>query len=187
MPKKRKLSPRLLRFKDAYLKDPNAYRAARKVGYAESTSRAEAPMWIGKTREKSKYPKLWDMVQEAMAARSKATGIDAQWVLEELKKLYEGNLDKFLVRSENAAPYYDLSKASEEDMALIDQCKIETYFEYDEDGAATGEVRKIALKKSSRLSILKVIGKHVGVKAFEDQLNITGSVTLNFDKQDANA
>jgi len=86
---KKGLSRRQMVFIDEYLKDLNAEQAAIRAGYARSTARKESGLWLGKSRQKSKYPAMWDAVQAAMDARSQRTQIDSDYVLNTIQDTVE--------------------------------------------------------------------------------------------------
>lgn len=76
------LTPKQTRFVEEYLLDLNAAAAARRAGYSEKNADSIAAQLLSKT-------KVFEAVQSAVAARSAKTGITAEYVLENLKRLSE--------------------------------------------------------------------------------------------------
>ena len=76
---KDKITPQDEIFRDEYLVDLNAYRAAKAAGYAESTSRISAFKWV---KDPNAKPELYRQIKEALKERSIRTGITADKVLE---------------------------------------------------------------------------------------------------------
>lgn len=57
-------TPRHYEFAREYAKGTDVKAAAIKAGFSEKTASDRAYEWIGKNRSDSKYPELWDLVQE---------------------------------------------------------------------------------------------------------------------------
>lgn len=76
------LTPKQARFVEEYLLDLNAAAAARRAGYSEKNSDSIAAQLLSKT-------KVFEAVQSAIAARSAKAEITAEYVLENLKRLFE--------------------------------------------------------------------------------------------------
>lgn len=89
MSKNSKLTAKQQVFVDEYLKDLNATQAAIRAGYSATTANKKAPLWVGKSRDKSPYPMIWDAVQVAMDERAKRTQIDADYVLNTIRDTVE--------------------------------------------------------------------------------------------------
>ena len=97
------LSNKQQRFVEEYMKDTNAAQAAIRAGYAASTADKKAPLWVGKSREKSSQPKVWDAVQAGLTELSEEAKMDAAWILEEQRRIYDRTLiDEDFKQSANA-------------------------------------------------------------------------------------
>lgn len=83
------LTAKQQRFVEEYLVDLNATQAAIRAGYAKTTAEKKAPVWVGKSRESSPYPAVWDAVDDALRKRSEKTGITAEYVLKSLQHVAE--------------------------------------------------------------------------------------------------
>ncbi len=86
------LTPKQQRFVAEYLVDLNATQAAVRAGYSEKTAYS-----VG--HENLKKPEVAAAIQEAMEARSQRTEIAQDWILEQLKLVYEASIE--------ARPVYD--------------------------------------------------------------------------------
>lgn len=120
-----------------YLVDLNAIAAAKRAGYAASTAIAKASTWVIESRDSCPPNKqhVWDAVNEAKAKRAEHTGINAEYVLQQAKKLHE--------------------RCMQEEPVLDRYGNITGVYKFDAAGAAKG---------------LELLGKHVGVQAFREQV-----------------
>lgn len=145
-----------------YIKDFNASRAARDAGYSEKTAGSQGFDLL-------KKPEIQQAIAKALEERTERLKVDADWVLQRAVELWNANLGHLLVTPENGMPYYDLSKATPEQLAAIDSLHLETVTEKD-DSDEVVTVRKIRVAMPKRLDVLALIGKHVDVRAFQDRL-----------------
>ncbi len=86
------LTPKQQLFVAEYLVDLNATQAAVRAGYSEKTAYS-----VG--HENLKKPEVAAAIQEAMEVRSQRTEIAQDWILEQLKLVYEASIE--------ARPVYD--------------------------------------------------------------------------------
>lgn len=178
-PKPAELTGKQRVFVEEYLVDLNATQAAIRAGYSADT--AYAIGW-----ENLRKPDIQKAISKAQAERSERTEIDADWVLKRLATIANTSLGDFLViPKDGSPPYYDLAKATPEQLACIDSLQIDVEYESGERGKkATAEnslleVRKIKLSKPPQLKALDLIGKHIGVQAFADRLKLDATVTID--------
>jgi phage terminase small subunit len=75
------LNPKQQRFVEEYLVDRNGTQAAIRAGYSPKTANVQASDLLAK-------PNIAAAVAEGSAKLSEKTGLDAQWVLDGLKKNY---------------------------------------------------------------------------------------------------
>lgn len=80
MTNKAKLTAKQEMFCKEYLIDLNATQAAIRAGYSENAARQQGAENMAK-------PVILETIQEAMAKRSKKTGITAEWVLKGIESL----------------------------------------------------------------------------------------------------
>ncbi len=127
------LPPKQRLFVEQYLLDMNATGAAERAGYAHPNT--QGPRLLQK-------PKVAAAIAGAVRARSERTKIDADWVLQNLRAVYERVTQevKPSLNSKTGKPLKD------------------------EDGNAL-----YTYNASAALRALELIGKHVGVNAFEEK------------------
>lgn len=153
------LSHRHQRFVDEYIVDLNGTEAAIRAGYSAKSARAQASQLLA-------LPDVQAAVTEAQASRRERTKIDADWVLRRLAD--EADADLADLYDENGAlkPVKDWPTIWRK--GLVAGVEVE---ELREEGAAVGFVRKVKL--SDRIKRIELIGKHVGVQAFREQLGLS--------------
>lgn len=152
-----KLTAKQQRFVDEYLIDLNATQAYIRAGYKNFDS---AGVEASKTLNN---PKIRQAVDEAMAERSRRTGINQDRIVQELAKLALVNISD-VIDLENATIK---EGATREDLACIQSIKIKpTEF---------GDEREVKFydKKGS----LELLGKHLGM--FKDKLEFENDLDLN--------
>lgn len=152
-----KLTAKQQRFVDEYLIDLNATQAYIRAGYKNYDS---AGVEANKTLN---IPKVRQAVDEAMAERSKRTGVTQDRVLLEIAKMAFLNIDDVVdLKTGKIKP-----NAKKEDLACIQSIKIKPT-EY-------GEEREIKFydKKGS----LELCGKHLGM--FKDKVELEADMDLN--------
>lgn len=163
------LTPKQARFVEEYLIDPNATQAAIRAGYAHPTTQG---------------PRLLDNVGVAAAIaaaqekRSRRTEIDAAWVLTRLHVEATADLADILDDAGAIKPV--------KEWPLIWRQGLVAGIDVQEnviEGVKVGQTVKVKL--SDRIKRLELIGKHVNVQAFRDQVHQTGAVTLNVTQEDA--
>lgn len=158
------MTPKQQRFVEEYLIDLNASAAARRSGYSAKTADA-----IG--RENLGKPTIAAAIAAAQQARSERTKIDADWVLRTLAEEKTADLADLIDEHGNVKPVKDWPMTFRRGVVV----GIEAFEEYAGSGAdrvAVGMVRKVKL--TDRTKHLELIGRHVGVRAFRDQVEHTG-------------
>lgn len=139
-------------FIEEYLIDLNATQAAIRAGYSPSTAKD-----IG--CENLAKPNIRAHIDQALAERSKRTGVNADRVVEELAKVAFVNASD-IINAEDATLRAD---AAPEDTAAIQSVKVKTF---GEDGLER------EIKMADKLKALELLGKHLGM--FKDKLEISG-------------
>lgn len=174
------LTEKQARFCEEYLLDLNATQAAIRAGYSPDTAYS-----IG--HEILKKPETQSVLDQMRAERSKATKIDAAWLLERLAA--EASADVRDLYDEHGAvkPIDEWPLIFRQ--GLIQSIEVEE--EYDEvddpddefrdpdDLRKRKKIRKavgrvVKFKLDSRVKRLELIGRHIGVKAFSDRMEVTG-------------
>lgn len=167
----RGLNAKQARFVEEYLIDLNATQAAIRAGYSEKTAGQQG-------FELLKKPEIEAALAEAQAERSKRTQIDADWVLTRLASEATADLADIVDETGAIRPIAD--------WPLIWRQGLVAGIDVQEnmvEGVKVGETVK--LKLSDRIKRIELIGKHVNVQAFRDQVHSTGAVTLNVTQEDA--
>ena len=164
----RNLNAKQARFCEEYVVDLNATQAAIRAGYSRETARFQASDLLTK-------PNVVAYVEELQSDRSEETGITAAWVLKRLAE--EAFAD--------VADLYDdegmLKPVDEWPMVwrtgLVAGIEVETKYERkDGDVIDVGRVAKIKL--ADRAKRLELIGRHIGVQAFKENIGLTGVVGI---------
>lgn len=156
-----KLSAKQQRFVEEYLIDLNATQAAIRAGYKKSEyTDTNANKLLENTR-------IAEAVEQAMAERSKRTGISQDRVLLEIAKMAFVNIDDVVDVKTGAVK----NGAAREDLACIQSIK---YKRTDSMNGITVEREvKIADKKAN----LELLGRHLGM--FKDKVEMDVDMDLN--------
>ena len=159
-----KLTAKQERFIEEYLIDLNATQAAIRAGYSPHSAKD-----IG--NENLTKPHLRARIDEALAERSKRTGINADRVLRELARIAFVNA-KDVINFDSATIAED---ASEDDTAAIASVKVKTIPTEDGEGVE----REIRL--CDKLKALELCGKHLGMFKDDPESNVPVTVVINYD------
>lgn len=162
------MTPLQSAFVDEYLIDLNATQAAIRAGYAESGARTEGARLLANAD-------IADAIAVAKAKRSEKTGIDAAWLLTRLAA--EATAD--------VADLYDETGniRAVKDWPLIWRTGLVAGLDVESIGEGAGRLTKIKL--SDRIKRLELIGKHVDVQAFKEQVEHSGGMSLVVSAEDA--
>jgi phage terminase small subunit len=152
------LTPKQDAFVREYLIDLNATQAAIRAGYSAKTAKQQGQRLLTNVD-------VAEAVQAGKASREERLGIDA-----DLADLYgdDGSLRP-------VKDWPDIWRKG-----LVAGVDVE---EIRADGAVIGTVRKIKL--SDRIKRLELIGKHVSVQAFKEQVEHKGGINLTVSQDDA--
>lgn len=159
-----RLTAKQKRFIEEYLIDLNATQAAIRSGYSSDTAQQ-----IGS--ENLSKPVIRARIDQAMAERSKRTGINADRVLIELAKIG-------LVNPANVINFSSASVktgASEDDLAAIQSVKVKS------SSSENGEMIEREVRLNDKIKALELLGRHLGM--FNDKLNINADIKT--DKLDS--
>jgi phage terminase small subunit len=157
------LTPKQQRFVAEYLIDLNATQAAIRAGYSKKTAQR-----IGS--ENLSKPLIATGIRKAIEERRQRTQIDADYVLVKAVALLETSIADFLAIPENGKmPYFDLSKATREQLAAIETLQLDTTVDSGIDGMEV-QVNKIKLGIPNKKQLLELIGKHINVNAFKETI-----------------
>ena len=126
--------------------------------------------------------KVQAKLSELQEARSKRTQIDADWVLQRLGQEVEADLADLYDEEGALKPVHEWPLIWRQGLvAGIDV--VEEFETVDGQKERVGVVRKVKL--SDRIKRVELIGKHIDVQAFRDQIQQTGEINLTVTQDDA--
>ena len=160
-------------FVDHMMVFSNAARAARQAGYSETTADKKAPLWVGKSRESCPLNKhhVWDAYNESKATRSERLGLDSDWVLGRLSQEVQADMsDIFVVGTFDVKPIHEWPEIWRTGL-------VAGYDVVNNGGTLTTRIRF-----SDRTKRLEMIGKHVKVQAFKEQVSQKHSFAIEVEK-----
>lgn len=155
---KKTLTPKQEMFCREYLIDLNATQAAIRAGYSEKTANVIGPENLAK-------PCVQEVIQELKKEREKRVEIDADWVLRRLKEIDEMDVADILNDDGELLPVKDWPK-----------CWRQTISGLDISTTTLIEDVETVLKKikwPDKLRNIELLGKHISIKAFRDQVGIS--------------
>lgn len=152
-----KLTAKQQRFVDEYLIDLNATQAAIRAGYSTDTAMEQGYQLLQKTS-------VSNAISQAMAHRSRRTGITQDRVLRELAKIAFVNAND-VIDPDSATVR---QSAEEEDLSCIQSVKVKT------SESDTGSSSEREIKLADKLRALELLGKHLGLFDKRDQSAGTG-------------
>lgn len=160
-----KLTEKQQRFVEEYLVDLNATQAAIRAGYSVKTADVQGSRML-------RNVKVQSAIGEAMALRSRRTGINQDRVVLELAKIAFVKITDIVESSgeikEDARP---------EDLACVESIKHKSF----SGKNGTGEEREI--KIFSKLKALEMLGKHLGM--WNDKVDVNVAVPIVISGEDA--
>lgn len=162
-----KLTEKQQRFVDEYLIDLNATQAAIRAGYSVKTAQEQSARLLSKVM-------VQQAISEAMAERSRRTGINQDRILIELARIALLN-PKALVNLEDATVN---PEASPDDLAAIASVKVKRF--PTKDG---GEGIEREVKFYDKIKAIELLGKHLGM--FKDRIELSGELDKEKSKLDS--
>ena len=155
-----KLTEKQRLFVEEYLIDLNATQAAIRAGYSAKTADVQGSRMLGNV-------KVQQAIAEAMAKRSKRTGVNQDRVVLELAKLAFVKMTD-LVDSEGRIK----TDATDDDLSCIESIKYK-----ESDNEYGGSVER-EVKISSKLKALELLGKHLGMWNDKLDVNIASPIVI---------
>jgi phage terminase small subunit len=158
------LTPKQQRFVEEYLRDLNATQAALRAGYSKRTANEQAAQLM-------KHPEIIAAIDAAKTDRSERAGVSADWVLRRLVEEAEADLADLYDDKGDLRPIEDWPPIWRR--GLVQGIEINALYEgQGADRVQVGEVKKIRI--SDRVRRIELIGKHVRINAFQEQVAVTG-------------
>lgn len=150
-------------FVDEYLVDLNATQAAIRAGYSKKTAGQ-----IGD--ENLKKPQIAIAIKQAMDSRNKRVQINSDYVLNRLVEIDQLDVLDILDNAGNFKPIMEWPKTWRQTLSGVDLQEIMS-------GDVETVIRKI--KWPDKLRNLELLGKHVAVSAFREQVEVNVTHTLS--------
>lgn len=156
-----------------YLVDLNATQAAIRAGYSAKTAQEQSSRLLSNVIVEA-------AIAKAQAKRAEKTGINAEWVLTRLASEATADLADLYDTNGAIKPIHDWPLIWRQGLvAGIKHQEIK-----DSEGNATGDY-VVEVKLSDRIKRIELIGKHVDVQAFKDQVDLKASFTITISGDDA--
>jgi len=148
-----------------YLIDLNATQAAIRAGYSEKTANAQASRLLVNVN-------IQNRIKELKSNRNERVEVDADYVLKRLVEIDQMDVLDILNESGDLKPVRDWPKAWRTTLSGLDVMSISA----GEDGT-DALLKKI--KWPDKVKNLELLGKHVKVQAFKDQIEQKVEATHN--------
>lgn len=156
------LTPKQQRFKDEYLLDLNATQAAIRAGYAERSADVTGARLLANANVRA-------AIDSAQSNRAAETQINAAWVLKRLAAEATADVADIYNEDGSIKPVHDWPLIWRQ--GLVAGIKHQEL--RDSEGNRTGEFI-VDVKISDRIRRLELIGKHIGVNAFQEVVQHKG-------------
>ena len=148
-------------FVNEYLIDLNATQAAIRAGYSAKTADQQGSRMLANV-------KVQQEISEAMAKRSRRTGVNQDRVVLELAKIAFVKMTD-VVDSDGAIR----EDATDDDLACIESIKVKR------SDTDTGSSEEREVKVASKLKALELLGKHLGMWNDKLDVNITQPIVIS--------
>jgi phage terminase small subunit len=159
-----KLSDKQQRFCEEYLIDLNATQATIRAGYSEASADVQGSRLLAND-------KIIREIDRLKAERSEKTEINAQWVLQRLAAEATADVADLYDENMQLKPVHDWPIIWR--MGLVAGVEVEELFDgTGKDRTHIGHLKKVKL--SDRTRRLELIGKHIAVSAFSENINVKG-------------
>lgn len=158
-----KLPPKQVRFAEEYIKDLNGTQAATRAGYSQRTANEQAARLLANVS-------VQQYVRKLLEERSQEVKIDAAYVLTRLGEIDQMDALDILADDGSVKPIADWPKIWRQMISGLDVMEIAQ----GDEKARIAVVKKI--KWPDKIRNLELIGRHVGVQAFKDRVEHSGSI-----------
>lgn len=164
-----RLTPRQARFVEEYIKDLNGTQAAIRAGYSPKSASESGSELLA-------LSKVADAIERAKAARSARVNVTQDEVLSELNILATACVEHYVVDDDGylrAAP--DAPEGVMRAVQSVDRKKRIYYVKGGNNAGAVDYVEyELKFKLWDKPGQLKLLGRHAGVKAMFDKLEVSG-------------
>jgi phage terminase small subunit len=148
------ITPKMQRFIEQYLVEPNATKAALIAGYSPRSAFATG-------YDLTKKPLVREQIAMANKARSKKYAITADKVLAEMAKLAFTSLDDFMVLHPNGDAEINFRRSGPNERAALSEITQDVYTEG--RGPFSQRLRKTKIKQHDKMRALEGLCKHLGL------------------------
>src|SRR4051794_5934349 len=152
------LTPKQEAFVGHHLVMMNATEAAKLAGYSPQTARAIGSSLLGKDNVATVLKRERDRVAERY-------DINADRVVRELARIAFSDIMDFMKPGPDGCPLLDFSTLSPDQSAVIQELTVE---EFKDGRSDKRQVRRVKLRKESKMAALELLGKYLGL--FKDQI-----------------
>lgn len=101
--------------------------------------------------------------------------IDKAWVLQRAALLASFNIRKFIEIDANGQAVYNFKNATDDDWYCISEYTVDEIQKG--SGDDTFFVDRVKIKTVDKLKALELVGRHVSVQAFKDNISVDGNIT----------
>lgn len=158
-----------------YLESFVARDAARKACYSDAVADVHAHKWVSLTSCPRNKQHVYDTIQAAVDAKYGEDVVDSSWVLKRARLLADFNISAFVRVGVDKKAVYDFSTASDDDWYCISEYTVDQLSKGGKDDKY--DVERTKIKGHCKLRALELVGKHVSVQAFKDNVDISGQLT----------
>lgn len=160
-----KFTERQRAFVREYMLDLNATQAAIRAGYSSNGAGVIGARLLS-------YPHVRARVDKALADRNSKIQLSHDAVVAEMATLAMSSVDHYYIDDEGQVRLSDGAPSNA--MAAIQSIKKKTRVHYGKDGEITGKDYDVEIRLWDKPNPLRLMGRHVGVKAFYDRVEVTG-------------
>lgn len=157
-----KLSPKQDAFVREYLKDLNATQAAIRAKYSPKTAQEQSARLLSNVMVRA-------AIEKAQEKRNERLQVDADYVLRRLTEIDQLDIADILDGAGNALPIHEWPKAWRQSISGLDLQEMMT-------GDIATVIRKI--KWPDKIRNIELLGKHINVNAFKEQIDVNVNVSL---------
>ena len=181
----KELNDKEKRFVDEYLVDSKPERAARVAGYAPSTAKTKAYLWVSDSKHK---PHVFQAVKDGLEKLSKATLTEAERVRAEFARIAFHQMSNVLRVDEYGHPVIDYSNCTSDDLDNLAEVSNETVRERSGETDENGKpifhtVKKVKLKQQDKMGALKELARINGLYGEEKKQEADALAQALFDIQ----
>jgi phage terminase small subunit len=162
------------RFVHRYMQHRNGARAVREAGYSCKPENADRIAWA--LRNEPRFAHVREAVERLEADLQARLKIEAEQVLDELRKVATFSLADVLVIQDDGTARLDLTEADAAHLAALSEVQIEERTVKGKEGAPDEVVRTIKIKAHSKLDALEKLGKNL--RLFTDKLEMSGGLDI---------